>query len=311
MSYTVSGYVFGLRLPASEKWLLVCLAEYADDWGDSIFPSLDELEVKSGMSRATIKRTLAKLLEQGLLERVAYSTPFSPAFYRILGVPPPEESRPRPVSCPMALRRAVLYIFAHRCEYCQREGSTEFDPDDKPWNVDRVVPGARGGGYTADNVTLACRACNAKKKDKSAQGPVRTLADRQRERVQIDPSPDVYQPDQSDPSRGVTLSRPGGHSDPSGGFTVNPDPITDPVIDPVIGSKAGAAPLPPDRPADNVSVITKLAHQSIDVLGVGDRSDLRGDLKDRCAALHIAYDSEVIDKAIESAVWQRQHGAGA
>lgn len=300
--------MFRKRLPANEKWLLVCLADYSDDWGDSIFPSLEELEDKSGMSRATIKRTFAKLVEKGIVARVAASTPFSPAFYRILGVPPPEDPSTRPQSCPVALRRAVIYVFGHRCEYCGREGSSELGPDDKPWNVDRVVPGSRGGGYEPDNVTLACRACNARKKDRPAQGPIRTLTDRQREGVQSDPSSDVHQADQIEPSPGGQGERAGGSNCTPGGVSVNPDPIRDPVIDPVTGSKAGAAPRPPETPAENVGVITKLAHETLGLLG--DRVDddfLRETVKGRCARLRIAYDSGVVIKAVESARWQRAH----
>jgi len=325
MSFIAIGFVMGLTLPANEKWLLVCLAEYADDWGDSVFPSLDELEQKSGMSRSTLKRTIAKLLQDDRIARVALATPFSPPFYRILGLPEPTEQSKRSPQCPVALRRAVLYVFDGRCEYCGQTGTRELGPDDKPWHVDRVVPGARGGVYSPDNVTLSCRGCNIRKKDRSAQGPVRTLTDRQNEGVQLDPSPDVQEADQVEPSPGFLLDSPGVQIDPPRGFTVNPDPFSDPVIDPATGVKAGASPRPPSEtheeagaappspkePAANVGVITKLAHGSIDVLGLSDRGDLREDLKGRCASLHIAYDSMVIDKAIESAIWQRQHGAGA
>ena len=44
MSLAALAYCFDLRLPANEKWLLVSLADYADEWGESVFPSLDTLE---------------------------------------------------------------------------------------------------------------------------------------------------------------------------------------------------------------------------------------------------------------------------
>jgi len=36
-------------------------------------------------------------------------------------------------------------------------------------------------------------------------------------------------------------------------------------------------------------------------------SELTGALKELCAFRHIAYDSSVVRKALESAIWQRDH----
>lgn len=79
--------------------------------------------------------------------------------------------------------------------------------------------------------------------------------------------------------------------------------------------KAGAAPRPPalDDPDDNVGVITKIAHETIDLCG--EISELDEAVKCRIADLNrgrderskIRYDSAVVRKAIESAQWQRAH----
>jgi hypothetical protein len=75
-------------------------------------------------------------------------------------------------------------------------------------------------------------------------------------------------------------------------------------------SAACAAPAPIARaesPKDNYAVIEKLAHLSIDVLGLSSQGDLVEDTKRRCAEAHIAYDSIVVTKAVDSAIHQRGH----
>lgn len=95
-----------------------------------------------------------------------------------------------------------------------------------------------------------------------------------------------------------------------------PDPV--PVLDPVTGdpvpkdksSAADAAPPPNGKngtltgAADNLSVITKLAH---DAIREGTASnDLPEVVKIACAQHHIAYNSAVVRKAIESAQAQQR-----
>jgi hypothetical protein len=74
--------------------------------------------------------------------------------------------------------------------------------------------------------------------------------------------------------------------------------------------QAGALPLlrPVEHPDDNVGVITRIAHEVIDQIGP-QHEDLADAIKGLCARRHIAYDSTVVRKAIESAVWQRRHKA--
>lgn len=61
----------------------------------------------------------------------------------------------------------------------------------------------------------------------------------------------------------------------------------------------------PRVPADNVNVITKIAHEAIDMLGVNS-SDLGETVKSLCGARKIEYDSETVRKCIESAQFQRK-----
>ncbi len=60
-------------------------------------------------------------------------------------------------------------VYWDRCQYC---GGLADDP-----TVDRIVPQAMGGDYSARNVTLACRRCNSRKCDRDFVGPVRSFAD--------------------------------------------------------------------------------------------------------------------------------------
>lgn len=77
----------------------------------------------------------------------------------------------------LALRERARAAFRGICEYCGR----------RPWQrkgyynartetLDRIVPGARGGTYTASNVTFACLCCNQAKSARDFIGPVRSLA---------------------------------------------------------------------------------------------------------------------------------------
>lgn len=80
--------------------------------------------------------------------------------------------------------------------------------------------------------------------------------------------------------------------------------------------KAGARPLTPDENADdndpkkNLGVITKIVHESFAFLGRDiDLGDLAETVKGQCARLRVAYDADTVRKAIDSALWQRQHKA--
>lgn len=326
MSLAATAYCFDLRLPANEKWLMVCLADYADEWGESVFPSLETLEERTGMSRSTLKRTFARVLERGVLERVAEATPVSPAFYRIVGVPAPQTATmpPKSPSCPAVLRRAVIVTFGATCEYCRRaSGSNDFDPDGKPWQIDRIRPGRRGGIYTADNVTLACRACNQRKRAADAPVGTRSLRDRQHaEGVQIDPPPPVtegvqieppvraHEGVQDEPRGEVTVNPPGVQIEPREGVKLNPDPSLIRITDPSLNGRAGAAPRPAAIFGTQVDlpVLTRLAHDVIDRLGASaTMADLADALKYRGRQLRLTLSSPSdVTKALEAALHQRE-----
>lgn len=64
------------------------------------------------------------------------------------------------------LKRRALAAYVLTCVYCERVGTPERDPDGRAWELDRILPGSKGGAYVAENVVLACRACN---RDKGAR----------------------------------------------------------------------------------------------------------------------------------------------
>lgn len=73
-------------------------------------------------------------------------------------------------------------------------------------------------------------------------------------------------------------------------------------------ARATRHPPPDQQPEDNLAVITKVAHTVIDLIGLdADVGEMAEAVKGRCASLHIAYNSGVVAKAIESATWQRRH----
>jgi hypothetical protein len=57
------------------------------------------------------------------------------------------------------LRRQVEERAGYRCEYCRTSAQlTGYDLE-----IDHIIPQARGGASTADNLCLACRHCNGHK----------------------------------------------------------------------------------------------------------------------------------------------------
>lgn len=79
--------------------------------------------------------------------------------------------------------------------------------------------------------------------------------------------------------------------------------------DPLVDQKQGSA-TPTDPPESNLNVITKLAHTLLDSLGSPSANELgeyAASLKQRCADEHIDYNSDVVRKALDSAIYQQRH----
>lgn len=61
-----------------------------------------------------------------------------------------------PYSKPPLSRRNLMLRDASTCQYCFRPGNT----------IDHVIPRAKGGQHTWENVVISCFKCNNKKSDK-------------------------------------------------------------------------------------------------------------------------------------------------
>jgi len=66
------------------------------------------------------------------------------------------------------LRRAVIERAGWRCEYCRAPQG----PTGQTFHLDHIVPEARGGQWTEENLALACPHCNlARGGQQSAHDP--------------------------------------------------------------------------------------------------------------------------------------------
>lgn len=63
---------------------------------------------------------------------------------------------------PAALKRHVEARAAGHCEYCRSPASVSR----QPFSVEHIIPKARGGTSTEENLALACQGCNNHKYDK-------------------------------------------------------------------------------------------------------------------------------------------------
>lgn len=66
---------------------------------------------------------------------------------------------PYNASVPIVSRKAVFARDKGICQYCG--GKAE--------NLDHVIPQAKGGGHTWDNLVAACKRCNSRKRDRTPQ----------------------------------------------------------------------------------------------------------------------------------------------
>ena len=87
------------------------------------------------------------------------------------------------------------------------------------------------------------------------------------------------------------------------------DPDLSDLNDLAGSGSAGAAPRHLDEPTENLKVITKIAHEVLDLLS--ETPDVTKDevvegIERRCDLFKIAYSPDLLDKAIDSAVFQRR-----
>lgn len=226
MSVQAIAAVFQLDLPPLSKWVLVCLADNADNFGGNIFPTITTLSQKSSIPERTLQRHLKALVESRVLEvvRVAQRPTKDKrgrgTEYRLSFMTNPMASAPRPnyQSCPAKLRLEVIEAFQETCSYCGRKGSDK-DPDGRSWHVDRIIPGSRGGGYSPENIALSCARCNISKGASVAPVPAPDLGAK---RVEMGAT--EFDTGAKDPSMGATAMAHDPSVEPSNEPSVEPPP---------------------------------------------------------------------------------------
>jgi len=67
MSVRMSSEVWGLQVKSNRKLVLLALADYANDEGASMYPTIDSLVNRTGVARRTVMRILKELREAGAL----------------------------------------------------------------------------------------------------------------------------------------------------------------------------------------------------------------------------------------------------
>lgn len=96
-------------------------------------------------------------------------------------------------------------------------------------------------------------------------------------------------------------------------FQAPSKPVTDPDTGNTRKKNSGCATLPDakkkrktvENQPHNVSLITKIAHEMIENIGLSDQIELREAVKSACASRRVAYNSAVVLAAVRSAIFQR------
>lgn len=83
MSARLMGAAFYVRIPTSEKFLLLALCDHANDDGHHIWPGQARLSVKVDLTPRRIRQLMVSLKDRGLVERLRGSAPGRGSEYRI------------------------------------------------------------------------------------------------------------------------------------------------------------------------------------------------------------------------------------
>ena len=169
MSIRVQSEVWQLDVENHLAFLIMAMADHADDDGGNVYPSVAYLAWKTGQSHRSTQRGLKILRDQGIAIQVDNQQRITKQ-YRLdfTNVPrkPPFKGRAPEVT--PGFRQQTIERFSQTCFYCKHVGTGTDGPDGKAWHIDRVIPGSRGGEYTEENVVLACGTCNRSKSAKMA-----------------------------------------------------------------------------------------------------------------------------------------------
>lgn len=140
----------------------LALAIHAASDGTGVLrASLRDLEKATGWSRTAISKHVSEL---EAVATIAYGAGRAKSSFALPYADTPEEFiEVVTIESKASLRPQVIAEFGHRCSHCDLLGSEDLGPDSRPWCLDRIIPGAVGGKYQADNLTLSCWACNSRR----------------------------------------------------------------------------------------------------------------------------------------------------
>ena len=167
MSVKLMGQVWELKLDHATSYVLIAMADHASDDGSRCFPSVGYLSWKTNYSIRQVRRILGNLEDTGIIIPVAHQNGgrgYATEYQLVLAAAPRKESyQVAGTELSPNLRIATIARFAQVCQYCNKPGDAGRGPDGKAWQIDRIVPGKRGGLYVSENVTLSCGPCNRQK----------------------------------------------------------------------------------------------------------------------------------------------------
>lgn len=69
MSIRIQSECWKIKLPPTQKIVLVCLADFSDDYG-KCFPSVDTIAERTGLNSRSVRRAISDLEKHGLITRV-------------------------------------------------------------------------------------------------------------------------------------------------------------------------------------------------------------------------------------------------
>ena len=177
-------------IPTREEWLhrvlfsgevdrvaqhLALAIHFASGGSGILAASVRSLEQLTGWSRATVAEHLralepiADIVYRGGRSKTQFRLSYAPEIADFVEVVTVESKA--------NLRLGAIEEFGHACCHCGRQGDDQNGPDGRPWCLDRIIPGAVGGKYQPDNVTLSCWACNSKRGASPIERRVFSLAD--------------------------------------------------------------------------------------------------------------------------------------
>lgn len=167
MSNEALTWAFRQELPMTEKFVLVSLADYADD-EHSCYPSYAKTAKRVGCSRRTVMRAVEVLQQGGFLRVVprgrANGSMSSNRFVLSVGTTPAEETaglKPRKTRAASARRPVSARV---RLNTYQRDGyACVLCGSHDDLTLDHIIPVAVGGTNDPDNLQTMCRPCNSRK----------------------------------------------------------------------------------------------------------------------------------------------------